>query len=195
MNLGQIKERIFRNTSNLYNDSFHMRDLVNDAINQLGTEAKIQASMAIPLVSGTAAYDLPADFKSPIALIEGTIDNPYYYYNLVDIASVDYGYSLFNGQIVFKPAPSAEKTINFYYYKFLSELENDEDTPEIDARYHDILAAYASAMILSLPGMNNVNKYLIDRYFLIWDEGRRSFQADMQRKYKVTSVRKVEGWG
>jgi hypothetical protein len=194
VNLGEIKERIFRNTNHMYNDQFHMRDLVNEALKQLGTEAKVQGSTTIPLVAGTASYDVPADFKAPIAMIEGTIDNPVYVYPLVEITSSDYGYSLFNGQITFKPMPSETRTINFYYYKFLTEISADTDTPEIDLRYHDILAAYASAMILSLPGMDNVSKHLIDRYFAIWDEGKRSFQADMQRKYKVTSVRKVEGW-
>lgn len=194
MNLAQIKDRIFRNTNHMYNDTFHMLDLVNEALSQLGTEAKIQGSTTISLVTGTGNYPMPDDFKSPIAMIEGSIDNPVYIYNLVDIASVDYGYSLFNEQIIFKPTPTTEKTVNFYYYKFLTELVEDTDVPGIDPRYHDILSAYASAMILALPGMNNVNKSLIDRYFLIWDEGRRSFQADMQRKYKVASVRKVEGW-
>lgn len=194
MNLAQLKERIMRNTNGLYNDQTYMKDLINEAIKQLSTESKVQASTTITTAAGTGSYALPADFKEVIAVMEGTIDEPTFIYPKVDIASFEIGYAIFNGYIYFKPTPADVRSINLYYYKFLSELSEETDTPEIDSRYHDILAAYASAMILSLPGMQGVTRATVDRHLAFWEEGRRNFQADMQRKNKVTSVRKVEGW-
>lgn len=194
MNLGQLKDRIFRMTNHIYNDTFHMTDLVNNALNALANDAKLEGEESIAVTANTANYALPALYKSPRALVEGTIDSPTRIYDLVAIDEISYGYSIWNGEIVVKPTPSESKTLKFYFYKYATPLTDDIDEPEIDSQYHEILAAYASAMILSLPGMDNVNRYLVDRYFQIWDEGAARFKADMAKKTKQTTVRKVEPW-
>jgi len=191
VNLADLKTRIFRMTNHIYNDTFHMTDLVNDALNIIATEAKLEAETSINVTAGTANYPLPTDYKSPRALMEGTLDCPIHIYDLVPPEEISYGYSIWNGEIIIKPTPTQNVTLNFYYYKFPSELKNDEDIPDIDPQYHEILAAYAAAMILSLPGVEGVSNALRDRYFAMWDEGRSRFQADMERKNRQRSVRKV----
>lgn len=181
-------------TNSIYSDQFHMRNLINDAINTLAGDAKIQASTAISVVADTGSYALPATYKSPIALVEGTLDNPLMVYNLVDPASYEHGYTLFNGELVVKPTPTANKTLNFYFYAYPAELVEDTDELTIEPRYGDAIAAYASAMILSLPGIEGVTKGLIDRYFAIWEEARAKFKADMQLKVKQATVRKTVMW-
>lgn len=192
--LADLKDQIFRNTNNLYTDQEQMRLLVNNALSDLANEAKLQKVTMLAVTSGTAAYNLPTDYKSPYALMEGTIDNAQYVYSLIDMTSPQYGYALYNGQIWLKPTPTADKTLNFYYYAYHPDLNADTDAIIFDDRYANIISAYASAMILSLPGMPEVNQALIQRYFSIWDDGKASFAQDMQKKVKQTSVRKVNVW-
>lgn len=191
MNLGEIKDRIFRMTNHVYTDVHHMTDLVNDALFSIATESKLEGSAVISLMPGMANYPLPDDYKSPRALLEGTFEAPIKIYELVPPEQVSYGYSIWDGDIIIKPTPSHHAELNFYYYKFPAQLVDDADIPDIDPQYHNILAAYAAAMILSLPDVAGVPDNLRQRYFNMWDEGKARFMADMARKNRQTSVRRV----
>lgn len=193
MKLSDLKDRVFRMTNHTYQDQFHMRDLINDAINTLAGDAKLQSSTAINLVAGTGSYALPTTYKSPIALVDGTLDNPLMILNLLAPDSFEHGYTIYNGQLVMKPTPTGAKTLNFYFYAYPAELTNDTDLLTIDYRYGDAIAAYASAMILSLPG-SEVSSGLVDRYFAMWEEARNKFKVDMQQKVKQATVRKTVIW-
>jgi hypothetical protein len=194
MTLQEIINRVMRNTNNVYQDFFHITNLINNALNTLAGDARLQSNQAISVVSGTSSYPLPATYKSPITMFEGTIDNPVQVFSLVDIASPDHGFSIYDGQIFFKPTPSRTFTANFYFYAYPAELVNRDDPLTIDDRYGEALAAYASAMILSLPGMGETSQSIIERYFRFWEEARAKFKTDMQLKTKQQTVRKVENW-
>jgi hypothetical protein len=140
-----------------------------------------------------ASYDLPDGFRAPIALIEGTIDCPNYVYDLIDIGSSEYGYAIYDNQLWFKPSQGANKSVTLYYFGYPTRLENDTDTLDIDDRYASVLAAYAASVIMSLPG-SDVNKFLLDTYQGMYQQGKMNFLSDMQAKQKQTTVRKVQMW-
>lgn len=187
MNLGEILARTMRNINFVYNDGDHIKNLINEALVLISADAKIQASVPIVTVQGQANYDLPDNFKEPIALVDP--DNCYY--TLIDIASYGFGYYTYNGELILRPEPQEAKTLTFNYYQFPDYLYNEDEVPDIDPRYHDVLATYAAAMILSLPGIQNVNNALIERYFAIWEQRKAQFKVEMQRKNKQSSVRRV----
>lgn len=193
MNVADLKDRIIRGTNYVYNDSNYMLSLLNEAVNIMTNDAMLEASQEISVVSGTANYALPANFKSTRALVEGTLDNPTATYSLVAMDELSQGYSLWNGEIVLKPTPNADKTLNLYYYKWATELVEDTDTPDIDSHYHSALASYAIAMILSMPGIEG-ERNVIDRHFGLFDQATARFKSDISKGKRLSTVRKVENW-
>lgn len=191
MNVAQLKERIFKGTNHQYQDQFHMVDLLNEALNRMTNDAKLEANANIAIVKDTANYSLPANYKSPRALVEGTLDNPTQIYDLVPIDEMAIGYAIWNNEIVMKPTPGESKTLNFYYYKWPAPLLNDEDIPEIDERYHSALTSYAIGMILSLIGGT---QGIIQQHFSMWNDALNSFRSDIAKRSKQATVRKVQTW-
>lgn len=192
--LGEIRARVFRSTSGMYTETYHMNDLINDAQNQLVDGARLRGVQSVPIVIGTDTYALPANFKSPGELLYQAVNDNIVSYPLLDIASNEFGYAIENGNIIIKPYPQENRTLTHYYYKYATTLVNDGDIPEIDPQYHDLLNFYASGMILLLPTLNIQDKTLSDRYLKRWEEGKQSFIMDMQRKNKSSIGRTVVHW-
>lgn len=187
MNVGKLLDRVYRATNWKYTDRFGIVDMFNDAQSQLTDDAKIEAESAVVLVVDQEAYTLPANFKAPINLIDGTIASPELIYPLININEYSYGYSIYNGEILLKPVPSEAKTINLYYYKTPAELVEDIDVPEFDSLYHYLLASYAIYNIGMMPDMG-ITQGMIDRAKLEWTEGSRSFVQSISRKNKRQRV-------
>ncbi|WP_339317924.1 hypothetical protein [Paenibacillus sp. FSL R10-2734] len=192
--LEEIRTRVFRATSGMYTDSYHMDDLINDALNQLVEGARLRGVQTIDVVTGTNSYALPDDFKSPGELLYIESDNCIIPYSLVDISSNQYGYSIEGKEIIIKPVPQEERTLTHYFYKYAIRLVNNNDVPEIDSQYHDLLSFYAAGMILLLPTLNIQDKTLSDRYLNRWQDGKTNFVQDMQRKNKSSKGRTVVNW-
>lgn len=192
--VSDLKDRIYQLTNNTYNDNFHMLNLLNDALNQLTDGAKLEGVQTINVVSGTDSYDLPATFKAPIALVDGSISAPNQVFDLVTIDDNNAGYVIFAGKMHLKPTINEDKTLTLYFYKYATPLVSDTDVPEIDAQYHDLLATYAAAMIMLLPAMKEYDKGLADRLLGRWEDGKKSFKESMMRKGKRTSVARRTVW-
>lgn len=190
MNLSEIVARTMRNINFVYNDRDHIKNLINEAQMLLAADAKLQTSQVITLIPGQASYALPAGYKEPISLVDGELCH----YTLTDMGSYESGFYIYGDELVLRPAPQEEKGVTFYYYQYPNELYNEEDVPVIDERYHDVLATYAAAMVLSLPNIPNVSHTLIDRYFGIWEQRKQQFKTGMQSKRKQTSVNKVSNY-
>lgn len=193
MNLNQIIARVRRLINYVYDDTQHMIDLINEGQTLLAADAKIQGSYEIQLQQDQSSYPLPKDFKEFISLFHGNISSPDHIYELSDIDSEECGVFIYNNELVFRPSPGSNEKVQLHYYKYPNELVEQDDEPEIDSRYHEVLATYAAAMILSLPGIQ-VNSGLVDRYFAIWNERQANFKIEMQRKHKRNTVRKTENW-
>ncbi|AHV96154.1 hypothetical protein [Paenibacillus sabinae] len=192
--LEEIRIRVFRATSGMYTDTYHMTDLINDAIHQLVEGARLRDSSSIAVTAGVNTYSLPANFKSPGALLDATSADSLVPYELVDITENRTGYAIEGGDLIIKPTPQESRTLTHYYYKYATPLVSETDVPEIDPQYHDLLAFYAAGMILLLPQLSIADKTLSDRYMNRWNEGKASFISDMQRKNKSSRARTVNTW-
>jgi hypothetical protein len=193
MNVSKLLDRVYRATQFKFTDRFGILDMFNDAQSQLTDDAKIEASSTVTLVVDQENYDLPEDFKAPISLIDGTIANPDTIYPLVNINENQFGYSIYNNEILLKPAPSESKTINFYYYKIPTELVDDTDEPEFDPLYHYLLASYATYMIGLMPEMG-IAQGMVDRAKAEWIEGSKNFVQSIARKTKRSRVNEKVVW-
>lgn len=193
MNVGRLLDRVYRATNYKYNDRFGIVDMFNDAQSQLTDDAKIEAESAVTTVVDQENYALPADFKSPINLIDGTIAAPNTIYPLVNINEYTFGYSIYNSEILLKPAPSQVKTLNFYYYKTPAELVDDEDEPEFDSLFHYLLASYAIYMISLMPE-SGITQGMADRSKAEWTEGSKNFVQSISRKNKRSRVNEKVIW-
>lgn len=194
MNLGEILARTMRNINFVYNDGDHIKNLINEALTMIAADAKIQTTHTITFVPGQSEYPLPINYKEVITMVEGPLSSPYCIFPLTEVDSYTSGFYIYNGNIVFRPMPNEGKTVTFYYYQYPDEMLSEDDVPDIDPRYHDVLATYAAAMVLSLPNIKDVNQTLIDRYFSVWEQRRAQFKVEMQRRNKQTSVRKVTNY-
>jgi hypothetical protein len=96
-------------TNDQYHDTFHMRDLINSALTMLSNEARIEGVQSYSVASGTANYTLPERYKSPRALVDGSIDNPAQIFDLVTIDDVSFGYAIWAGEIILKPNPTNDR--------------------------------------------------------------------------------------
>jgi len=186
MKLYELKNRIFQMTNHVYQDQFYMVSLINEALTMLAEEAKLQVTQPLNVVAGTSRYPLPADFKAPISLVDGDT-----VLDLIDETECFWGYAISGNELVLKPEPSENRTLQLTYYAYPAKVSSDQDDIPIDARYADAIAAYAAAMILSLPNVEGGTQNMIERYFARWEEGRQRYKTDMQRKYKLSTVRKV----
>jgi hypothetical protein len=189
--VAQLLDRIIKVTN--YTDRFFMIDLMNDALNQLVDGARLDGTSSISVTSGTASYTLPTDFKAPIALIDGSLSEPDIVYPLINVSETRFGYAVFGGNVIIKPEPQEDKTLILAYYKYATELSDDEDVPEIDSQWHDLLSTYTTGMIHMIPD-RNVDKGTVDRYMGRWDEGKKNFIESMTRRNKRSSVREKVMW-
>lgn len=193
MNVGKLLDRVLRATNWKYTDRFGIVDMFNDAQSQITDDARIEAESPIVLVVDQESYTLPTNFKAPINLIDGTIAAPNFIYPLININEYQYGYSIYNGNILLKPVPNEVKTINLYYYKTPAELVEDEDIPEFDSLFHYLLASYAIYTIGMMPDIG-VAQGMVDRSKLEWTNGTMSFVQSMTRKYKRQGVNRKVVW-
>jgi hypothetical protein len=192
--LGELRARVFRSTSGMYTETYHMNDLINDAQSQLVDGARLRGVQSINVLTSTDTYALPENFKSPGEMLYQQQNECIVTYPLLDIASNQFGYAIEAGNIILKPYPQETRTLTHYYYKYATTLVDDSDVPEIDPQYHDLLQFYAAAMIILLPTLNIQDKTLSDRYLKRWDEGKAGFIMDMQRKNKSSTGRTVVNW-
>lgn len=188
MFLRELKDRVMQLTGGAYRDQQHMRVLLNDAVMQMAGDAKLQAKQTVTTVPGTSRYPLPDDFKSPIALTE--LESPSCSYPLIDPLDGGYGFGVYGDELVISPVPGSAVTLNLYYYAYPPEMVTETDKLPIDDRYAQAVASYAAAMILALPNVGG-SQGLIERYFAVWDDAKRRFKIDMQKRHKQASVRKV----
>jgi hypothetical protein len=189
----QLKDRIYRSTNGQYTDSFHMLDLLNDALNMMVEGAKIRNKASVYVSSGANNYPLPADFKAPGILQDETEVNSIVPYELVDISENRFGYAIEAGYLYIKPNPTQDVTLTHYYYKYATTLVEDTDTPtEIDSQYHDLLSTYAIAMIL--PLLPNPDKGMIDRWWSRWQDGLKGFIESSSKKNRSSRAREKVVW-
>lgn len=194
MNVGQLLDRVYKATGGKYNDRFDIVDLFNQAQSILTDDAKIEATSTVTTVINQDNYPLPADFKAPISLIDGTISNPNFIYPLINIDEHRFGHALFGSEIYIKPTPNEVKTLNLYYYKHPVALVLDADVPGFDPFYHYLLSTYAIYNIMLIPDSGNFDKGTYDRAYADWENGRQNFLKAQSRKQKRTRVNEKVVW-
>jgi len=199
-NVEQLKDRIFRGTNHLFNDTFHMLELINDGVDNLMDAGKLRKKTTINAVVGTNSYALPTDFKAPGILQDETNDNYVITYDLVGISENRFGYAIEAGYIYLKPSPIEDKVLTHYYYNYATSLVNDTDIPiEIDTQYHSLIALYAIAMIIPLVHKDTSTRYAVmannlaeTRAWQMWQDGLAGFvKANTKKNKNVRSREKV----
>lgn len=189
--VSQLLDRVIKSTN--YNDRFYIIDLFNDALSELVDAAKMEASQEYNVTPSVTEYTLPINFKAPMSLMEGAIDAPNEVYPLVNIDEYKFGYAIYSTKFHLKPEVTENKTLILYYYKYATALVEDDDTPEIDSNWHQLLANYAIGQIHLMPD-SKVDKGTVDRIMTTWVQGKQSFIESQQRKRRRSSVREKVVW-
>lgn len=201
-NVAQLKDRIFRSTNYQYNETFHMLDLLNDALNIMVDGAKLRTKTTIYVSAGLNSYPLPDNFKAPGQLLDETQPNATLPYELVDIGENRFGYSIEAGNIYIKPVPTQDVTLTFYYYNYATPLVLDTDVPtDIDSQYHNLLATYAVSQIIPLVKNDTTTRYSVmaanladNRAWQQWKDGLSEFIQVMTKKNRSSKVREKIVW-
>lgn len=189
--LSDVKAMIIRNTSSLYQDEIVLRQWVNDALVEISLELKLEGTYVVPYVQGTVNYALPEDYRAMRGVIVGKIEHPTYVLTMVDIASMELGYAVYNGEIIFKRPILSDEQVTVYYTRYPSRLVNDTDIVEIEDRYVHVLAMYAMHRLYMLPEVKDVNAGIADRYLKMYEDGKMQFKTDMQERARLTRVNRI----
>jgi hypothetical protein len=200
--VSQLKDRIYRATNNLYNDTFHMLDLINDGYNMLVDGGKLRQVVTVPILVGINQYALPTNFKSPGLLQDETNPNAVLPYELVGIGENRFGYAVEAGYIYIKPMPSQVTTLTHYYYKYATPLVSDTDIPtDVDVQYHNCIAEYAISQIIPLIKSDSSTRYAVtaqsladQRAWQMWQDGLKRFVDANTRKNKNSRAREKVVW-
>lgn len=136
-----------------------VKQWLNDAQARIASELDLrifEATSAANTVSGTAAYNLPADFRrlryvyyDPSATADNValepLDGPEDYDALPTQSGTPTSFTVKNSNIVLWPTPNAVVSLVIAYYRDPATLSLDAAVPEISAvPYHDCLVEYAT---------------------------------------------------
>lgn len=136
MDLSQIVEEVNKDLD----DSLDAGDItgwVNRALDDLTPLSKKAAKYVAPV---SPVISLPDDlFEIELLMVNDEE------FHLIDLRNKsDVGYKLWGNELTIQKGPD-EGEIELYYYKRLSHLEDEDDIPEIEPSFHDLLVLYASA--------------------------------------------------
>lgn len=134
MNLEQIIEEINKDLDDeIENDE--LIGWINRCIDDLSPIAR-QEQKAVIEITETNDYELPDDFiKMFMVSVNGKR------YDTLPLSSNSTGYKVWGNNLSLSNGPS-DGSIELYYYKRLSHLENMDDVPEIDPAFHDLFILY-----------------------------------------------------
>lgn len=154
-------------------------NVINQALRDLSTQFHWpfhQASDTVTLVTGTANYSLPTDFAHLIAAIrsdcacklkEVTPQDAWSTWKADAESSKPDHFYLWGSEIRFVPIPTSDSlpTVELYYYRHPSTLDNDDDEPEFDPQFHLVLAEFAAAKVWEREEDLARSEYYMERYF------------------------------
>lgn len=176
--------------------------LVKDAVEQLSSDVPMTKTMSLAMVSGTAAYDLPADFRFLISLESLARPGGVIIGNggLIPVSSTfEEHYDVEGNRIVFTPTPtySLSRTLR---YGAGHVLDGNESYPRLTENGARIALLYAQHLVL-MAQANTVApagwKYQIGDEMVdkSGQAGKLREQADGLLKQYQAAVKPLKGYG
>lgn len=139
--------------------------LINQGILEVATAFQwtwLEASATVSAVDSQQNYSLPNDFHYGAALVDDDNDMNVPYMSPTDFfqefgndtgneSTTPQFWTIWEDEIWLTPIPSANDSDRFtlYYYKQPTTLAADDDTPEFDSSFHQILVEYCKYKLLS----------------------------------------------
>lgn len=132
------------------------RQAVVDAVRDLNTRLPYRNEVELSIVSGTAAYTLPADFFRVIRF-----ESPYYDgggtvitgSGIIPRSKIgknrDEWFKVFNGTMTLVPTPTYDDTRRLWY-QAIHVLDEDDEYPNMDDWWAGIMLIQARSILLSL---------------------------------------------
>ena len=164
--------------SQLWTDAL-LNELIVQAIRTYGRELPREARTTITIVAGTDAYNLPGDFDRALRVAQP--DDSIRVYDPLERGAGDelgssqrsgatshgsWGYRIWAGQIILKPAPTAagsDQNITLEYLARYAEPSADGDTLATPAYDDDLLIALACADAMRWIGSDEAKRARFER--------------------------------
>lgn len=176
--------------------------LAKDAIEQLSIDVPMTKTMTLAMVSGTAAYDLPADFRFLISLESAVRQGGVIIGNsgLIPVsASYEEYYDVEGNRLVFTPTPtySLSRTLRYGAGHVLDGSQIYQRLTENGARiallYGQYLALLAQANTVAPAGWKyQIGDEMVDKS---GQAGKLREQADGLLKQYQNAVKPLKGYG
>lgn len=176
--------------------------MVQDALDQLGSDLPITKTMLLPITAGTASYELPDDFRFIISLEslrrpEGVIFGSN---GLIPVsANFEEHYDVEGNQIVFWPTPtySMNRTLRYGAGYVLNEAEQYARLTQNGARiallYAQHLVLQAQANVMAPAGWKyQIGDEMVDKS---GQAGKLREQAEGLLKQYQSAVKPLKGYG
>lgn len=136
MNLEQLIEEVNKDIDDSL-DSGDITEWINRALDDLTPITNCETKYSVTLPS---SISLPSDvFKIAFVLVDGTE-----VHNVPIRDNRSKGYKVWGNELTLQGGLESG-VLEVFYYKRLSHLEANEDIPEIDPAFHDLLVLYATA--------------------------------------------------
>lgn len=176
--------------------------LVKDAVEQISSDVPMTKTMALAMVSGTAVYDLPSDFRFLISLESLARPGGVIIGNggLIPVASAfEEHYDVEGNRIVFTPTPtySLSRTLRYGAGHVLDGNESYPRLTENGARiallYAQHLALMAQANTVAPAGWKyQIGDEMVDKS---GQSGKLREQADGLLEQYQAAVKPLKGYG
>ena len=163
-------------------DSGDITSWLNRCLDELTPITRLEAKYVTPI---TPAVTLPSDVFEIVLMLADDKE----IYRVATRDKHTKGYKIWGKEITLQNAP-LEGFLEVYYYKRLSHLENEDDVPEIEPAFHDLLVLYAIAMSQYADEEPERQVDAMNRYLA----RRQEYEAYIMRNENSSYEIKELGW-
>lgn len=163
VNLSELRAAVRRRLRDVTEPTLWSNSEIDANLNEAEREACVRALLI-------------EDNSSQLTQIDVTTDETRYVIDprVIDVISIEaasnpgipfYGWTITEGYLVLDRPPSADDTLTIRCYRLpLSDMEADDDTPEIRAMHHDRMCDWAISLCYLVPDADAFDQQASDRY-------------------------------
>jgi hypothetical protein len=141
--LEQLIDRVQRQVDDTQVPDDWVKDWLNEALMDLAPVLRLEARSTAGIVAGHAEYAQPSDLHTLRMLRLLNEVQPREAVPLKDFSSK--GYKQWDNALILQPVPTADDTLELWYYRVPKALDANNPEPEVPTQFHHALVWYACA--------------------------------------------------
>lgn len=181
MNLGEMIKQVNIDTDEVFNPQ-DIRDWINRGIDDISPIAR-KKERKIAVLNPSQAYEIPADCREIIHVFAAGRELQ----RVPEFDRESKGYWTWGNELFTQKGP-LEGEIELFYHRNLKRLTNDNEEPEIEPEFHDLLILYAVAMSQYMDDEMQRHSGAFQRY----QQRKQEYEQLVKRKEDYPMTIRVE---